>query len=179
MHRWIALFRGINVGGKNKLPMNLLKQILGELNCTNVQTYIQSGNVVFESRSGHAGRLSERIATAVNQQVGFRPAVMLLTAQQWIDAVRANPFPAASVDPKSVHFFFLQTPAAKADLEKLNQNCCDTERFELTDSVFYLLAPDGIARSKLAGSCERWLGVTATARNYRTVQKILELVTAG
>ena len=173
---WIALFRGINVGGKNVLPMKLLKEIVAEVNCTNVRSYIQSGNLVFESRSRHPDRLAARIEKAVEDSKGFRPAVLLLTEEQLAAAVEGNPFPTATSDPKSLHFFFLREQATNPDLQLLNTLRTGREAFVLHDHVFYLHAPDGISRSKLAAGVEKCLGVPVTARNYRTVDKILALV---
>jgi uncharacterized protein (DUF1697 family) len=90
-------------------------------------------------------------------------------------AIRENPFPEAVSEPKSLHFFFLEQPATMANSKALESAKAGTESYVLTDRVFYLHAPDGIGRSKLAATAERHLGVAATARNYRTVEKLMEL----
>ena len=171
MSTWIALFRGINVGGKNILPMAKLKEDCAALKFKNVRTYIQSGNVVFESAAKKPEPLRKKIRARVQSQHGFQPQVLLLQADDLEAAIKANPF-AAPPDPKSLHFFFLDRPATDADMEKIAATCAATEEFQLTERVFYLHAPDGIGRSKLAANVERHLGVVTTARNYRTVEKL-------
>ena len=92
-------------------------------------------------------------------------------------AIKSNPFPKAVSDPKTLHFFFLAEPATDPDVGALDDAKTHTENYKLTDRVFYLHAPDGIGRSKLAANAERHLGVVATARNYRTVDKFFSMVT--
>ena len=179
MHTWIALFRGINVGGNNMLPMAKLKTGLESLKLTNVRTYIQSGNVVFQSSSGSSAGLAKKIGDWVESEHGFRPQVLLLTGQQLRDAIEQNPFPEACAEPKSLHFYFLAQPATKADVAALEKVKASSESYRLTEGVFYLKAPDGVGRSKLAAYAEKYLGVVATARNYNTVDRLLSMVSAG
>ena len=175
MPRWIALFRGINVGGNNVLPMKELVSHLEALKLKNVRTYIQSGNVVFDTEEKNLGSLTTKIAKRIERQHGFRPQVLLIGREELQNAIQANPFPQAVSDPKSLHFFFLEKPAPKANIQALDLAKTPTESYVLKGSVFFLHAPDGIGRSKLAASAERHLGVAATARNYRTVEKIAEM----
>ena len=177
MQTWIALFRGINVGGHNILPMAKLKSDFESLKLNNVRTYIQSGNVVFDSTSRTASSLRERIARHVEKRHGFRPQIFLLKREDLLAAIKLNPFPRAVSDPKTLHFFFLATTASNPNMEKIEDIKTSTERYKLTDGVFYLHAPDGVGRSRLAANAERHLGVATTARNYRTVDKILSMVT--
>jgi len=178
MTSWIALFRGINVGGRNKLPMKELVLQLKSLQLKKIQTYIQSGNVVFDSTRRSAEKLSAAIATCIEKGSGFRPQVMLLGSSELQKAVSSNPFSEGESDPKSLHFFFLSSKPGSPDLESLASAQSSNERFELKEKVFYLHAPDGIGRSKLAANAEKYLGVPATARNWRTVQKLLEMVSS-
>ena len=175
MTRWIALFRGINVGGKNLIKMADLRKGLAEIGFENVQTYIQSGNVILDAKSKSSTSVSKTIAAHVEKWLGFRPPIMVLSPQDLQAAIDASPFPAAEADPKTLHFFFLEPRASKPDWDAIQKAQGSSERYELTDRVFYLYAPDGIGRSKLAANVERYLGVTTTARNLRTVEKIMEL----
>ncbi len=177
MQTWIALFRGINVGGHNILPMAKLKSDLESLNVKNVRTYIQSGNVVFDSTAKTASSLSKRIAQRIEERHDFRPHLIILDREDLQTAIESNPFPKAVSDPKTLHFLFLAEPASHPDMEALNDAKTSSERYELTDGVFYLHAPDGIGRSKLAANAEKHLGVVTTGRNYRTVDKLLSMVT--
>jgi uncharacterized protein (DUF1697 family) len=175
MTTWIGLLRGINVGGKNRLSMADLRRDLQSLNCTQVQTYIQSGNVVFRSKSTSASRLGENIADRIQEIHGFRPTTLVRTLGEMEHAFVRNPFPSAVGEPKSLHFFFLQQPAAAPNIEALKNVKLPSESYVITDRVFCLHAPDGVGRSKLAANVERHLGVVATARNYRTVATLLEM----
>ena len=178
MNTVIALFRGINVGGNNILPMKELIPVLEGLGLENIKTYIQSGNVVFQSNMDDKNTLSERLSEAVQKSHGFSPWVLLLTEAELQSAMENNPFPEAEADPKSLHLSFLAEKTENADIELLKQLKKDNERFALTDSVFYLHAPDGIGRSKLAAKVEKALGVAITGRNWRTVNKIQAMVEA-
>ncbi len=175
MQTWIALLRGINVGGKNLLPMKNLVALLEELGCSQVKTYIQSGNAVFRSEEQDASLLSNTISGKIKSHHGFQPQVILLTLKEVEKAIAANPFPEAEDEPKTLHLFFLAAPPDDPDLEGLEELRAESERFELTKNVFYLHAPKGIGRSKLAANAERLIGVPVTARNWRSIQKIVEM----
>jgi len=99
----------------------------------------------------------------------------VLTAEELRNAAAANPFPSATNEPKSLHLYFLAETPQNPDVQALNQLKSDNESFKLIGKVFYLHAPDGIGRSKLAARAEKLLGVQATARNWNTVAKLLEL----
>ncbi len=175
MTTWIALFRGINVGGRNILPMAKLKADLESLALENVRTYIQSGNAVFDSTARAVAPLTKKISGRIEEQHGFRPRLLLLSRKDLLDAIASNPFPQATSRPNTLHFLFLAEPPADPDSKALAAAKSPTESYELTGRVFYLHAPDGIGRSKLAGNAEKYLGVVATGRNYRTVNKLLEI----
>ncbi|MBA2713941.1 MAG: DUF1697 domain-containing protein [Rubrobacteraceae bacterium] len=172
MKTWAALFRGINVGGNNILPMKELVATLESVGCQDVETYIQSGNTVFRSEEEDASLLSDRIRTAVEESHGFEPRVLVLGAEELERVVRSNPFPEAESEPKSLHVYFLASSPERPDLDALEGIKGDRERFVLEGDTFYLNAPDGVGRSKLAAKAEKLLGVSATARNWRTVVKL-------
>lgn len=174
----IAWLRGINVGGHNKLPMRDLAALLAGMGLVNVQTYIQSGNVVFQTKRTNLPELAQEISAAIEESHGFTPQIMLLRLVDLQTAVAHNPFPEAQADHKTLHFYFLESAPAAPDLATLEAVQIDTERFALIDTMFYLHAPDGIGRSKLAANVEKALGVATTARNWRTVSKMLEMGTA-
>ncbi len=175
MNTYIVLLRGINVGGRNSLPMKELVEILKALGCENVQTYIQSGNVVLRSGIHDTARLSSEIAQEIKRHRGFEPHILLLGVADFNQAIGNNPFPEAESVPKSLHLGFLDAVPKNPDLKALDELKVASERFQLKDRVFYLHAPDGIGRSKLAAKTERLLGVPMTSRNWRTVGKIMEL----
>jgi len=175
MNTWIALFRGINVGGAHMVPMKQLVLLLEKNGCCDVRTYIQSGNAIFRSKLSDPARVERRLAEAVAGSHGFEPRVMALTRRELETAAAENPFVRASQDPKSVHLFFLAAPPEKADVKGLAALRQGSERFELKGRVFYLHTPDGFGKSKLAERAERLLGIAATARNWRTVTTLVEM----
>ena len=178
MSTWIALFRGINVGGNHLLPMSELVRDLQSLDLENVKTYIRSGNAVFRSSSEVSASLEARIASKIQKRHGFSPQVLTLSADRLQNAIESNPFPEAEAEPNTLQLFFFASAPAAPDIKSLTAAKSPSERFHLTDQVFYLHAPDGIGRSKLAANAERLLGVTVTARNLRTVQKLWEMAKA-
>lgn len=177
MNTYIALFRGINVGGNHSLPMKELAAILAELGADHIQTYIQSGNAVFHSAASDAGLLSQQISAAVNQRCGFAPEVLVLTRADFEQALADNPFPEPESDPRILHLGFLASPPAQVNFEKIDSLKAASEQYHLTERVFYLNAPEGVGRSRLAVAIERILGVPMTDRNWRTVCKLRDLAT--
>jgi uncharacterized protein (DUF1697 family) len=175
MKTYIGLFRGVNVVGCNLLPMKDLRGLMEKLGCVGVQTYIQSGNVVFRSGAPDASLLVKQVRTAVARAHGFEPHLLLLSRSQLERAAAGNPFPEAGNDPRSVHLFFLASPPKRPDVTSLEALKTNTERFALKGRVFYLHTPDGFGISKLASRAERLLGVPATARNWRTVTTLLSM----
>lgn len=176
MKTLIALLRGINVGGRNSLPMTQLVLLLEDLGCQNVRTYIQSGNVVFRTKAKSISRLSGEIRSAIKKHHGFEPHVLLLESSDVKKAISRNPFPDAESEPNTLHLGFLFSAPKSPDLKTLETLRKKSERFALKNTVFYLHAPDGVGRSKLAASAEKLVGVSMTDRNWRTVCKINDLI---
>lgn len=176
MPTWIALFRGINVGGKNILPMVELKRVLESAGCENIRSYIQSGNLVVSSSTKSKRLLTGKMLKATEESFGFRPNLVLLSVAEFSSAIQNNPFPVAVAAPKTLHFFFLETQPTSPDLDGIAKLAIPSEQFRLIDKVFYLYTPEGLGTSRLANSAERKLGVYATARNFNTVLAIAEMV---
>jgi uncharacterized protein (DUF1697 family) len=149
-----------------------LREILESLGCVDVRTYIQSGNVVFES----GGVETDAVTRAVEARRGFSLVLILVEREAFERAAAANPYPRADEEPKTVHlYFFADRPTADAvaNLEELRQG---EEEFSLGEGVLYLRAPNGIARSKIAAKIDRALGVPATGRNWRTIRKLQDMI---
>lgn len=153
--------------------MSELRAIFDELGLKDAETHIQSGNVVFSSPAKNRSGLEKRITKAIEERHEFAPQVMILSGAELNEAVKKNPFPEGETDPGALHLFFLGGPAGSADLDGLESKRSKRERFEIRGKVFYLHAPDGIGRSKLAASVERLLGVPVTARNWNTVTRLV------
>ncbi len=175
MNTYIALLRGINVGGNHKLPMKALAALLEGMGLHNVKTYIQSGNVIFQSERSDVATLEKEITAAIQRDHGFAPQTFVLAAPTLQAALAANPFPEGEAEPKSLHLFFLDGIPQKLNTDALNAVKKENERFALIDKVFYLHAPDGIGRSKLAEIAGKGWGVAITARNWRTSATLLAM----
>lgn len=173
MATWVALLGSVNVGGSNKLAMKDLRRILADIGYDDVRTYIQSGNCVFESKETEAGKIGGAIASAIEKSAGFKPATYVFRDADISDILGENPF--RDSDPKKVQIFFLAEPAVNADLDALEELAAESETFRLVDRVFFLHAPDGIGRSKLAAKFGKHLGVAMTARNANTVGEIAKM----
>ena len=175
MNTYVAFFRGINVGGNNALPMKEMVAVLEDLGARKVRTYIQSGNAVFRSAEKNASQLPKRLTAEIKKRYGFEPHVLILGLDEIKRAMADNPFPDAEADPSRLHLGFLASRPKRPDLEKLDSLKKKSERFRLSDKVFYLHAPEGIGRSRLAACAEKLLGVPMTDRNWRTVCKVREM----
>ena len=154
--------------------MASLKALYESLHFQNVRTYIQSGNIVFKAEENNRQLLAEKISRSIEKQFNFKPKVLLLEAAELDTAIKNNPFP--TEDGKTLHFSFLESIPESPDLGGLNALKADSEEFKLYNNVFYLYAPDGIGRSKLAMKIEKSLGVECTARNWNTVAKLLKMI---
>lgn len=178
MSTWIALLRGINVGGHNRLPMKDLSQIFEEVGCGQVKTYIQSGNVVFTADAESVDQRVDDIVGAIERDHGFRPSIFLLGAKTLAKAIAANPYPEAKEEPKTLHLSFLEGAPNAECVSRASELITGSERFQIIDRCLYFHAPDGIGRSKFAGGVDRALKMSSTGRNWRTITKIAELVSA-
>ncbi len=176
MSRWVLLLRGINVGGKNKLPMADLKYLLTEHGASDIETYIQSGNAVFSASGLKPQSFTKKLGKAISHRHGFAPQIVILKESDFIRSIETCPFPKEELSEKILHFYFLTEPAYSPQEDKINELKIASEQWALVDDVFYLYAPDGFGRSKLAAKAEKLLGVGATVRNWRTVTKLQTLI---
>lgn len=167
MQTFIILLRGINVGGKNLVPMKELISVLDESNYQNIKTYIQSGNIVLQSQIK-----PNNIASIVKARFGFAPVVFVLEKSEFNAAVVNNPY--RSPNGKDIHLYFCKDKP-KLDTVKLEKYKSASEDCHIDGKVFYLFAPEGIGRSKLVANMESWLGVAATGRNLNTINKLLQM----
>jgi uncharacterized protein (DUF1697 family) len=174
METWIALLRGINVGGNGMVPMKELRALLQELGYADVATYIQSGNCVFRSKIANAEKLSESIAAAIEKRFGFKPRVLTLSLKDLDAALKDCPFSDAA-DPKSVHILFLCEAADKADMASLRTLCEGEEAVVLAGKRLYTYTPAGFGRSKMVAKIGKFIPAEMTGRNLRSVAKIAEL----
>ncbi len=173
MKTYIVLLRGINVSGKNKLPMADLRNLLNDLGFQNVQTYIQSGNIILtseESKTAICKKIKDRIAI----KFGYNVPVIAKTVSEWKKAINNYPFP--TDNPKIVAFVFLDKKVSETKIEAKDVN---DDEYEIDNNIVYIYCPSTFAKTKLSNNLfERKLNVTATTRNYNTTLKLLTLATA-
>ncbi len=179
MKTWLALLRGVNVVGANQVAMKALAAAFERAGFRSVRTYIQSGNVIFQSRSSKPLALQRRIAQLIHMEFGFEPQIIVISGEELAAAIRANPFPDADRDHKRLHLYFLAASPENPDLESLARLDAGRERFALEGRVFYLYTPDGFADSVLRSRVERCLQVSATARNWRTANELLKMLSVS
>jgi uncharacterized protein (DUF1697 family) len=174
---YLALLRGINVGGKNKLPMKDLLKIFSEAGCENVKNFIQSGNVLFDAVPGIADSLPLLIAGRVADRFGFRAPVVLRTAKEVANVVANNPFVDAGVPEDELHVYFLADRPDPRRVDQLDPDRSPPDQFDVRGREIYLRLPNGMARTKLTNAFfDSKLATTSTARNWRTVTKLLDLM---
>jgi uncharacterized protein (DUF1697 family) len=173
---YVALLRGVNVGGRRALPMPKLAALLSELGLEDVATYIQSGNAVFGAPAGSRAALASRIERRLEEETGLDVAVLLRTPAELAAVAERNPFLDANADVSKLHVAFLDRKPAKASAARLDPDRSPPDELSLAGTEIYLRFPNGSGRSKLTLEYfERTLGVRATQRNWKTVTKLLEL----
>jgi uncharacterized protein (DUF1697 family) len=174
---YLALLRGVNVGGKNRLPMKGLIDLFVAAGCEDVRTYIQSGNVIFRADPGVADRIPGIITTRIATSFGCRTPVLLRTADQLGDVVSNNPFLKAGAAEDSLHVLFLADTPIPARIESLDPDRSPPDAFIVHGREIFLQLPHGVARTKLSNDYfDRKLATTSTGRNWRTVTKLLEMM---
>ena len=169
MQKFIILFRGINVGGNNILP---IKEFVAQLKAhgfENVSSYIQSGNLALK----YMDDPTEKVQTLVNENYGFKPEVFLLKEMEFADIFSNNPY--NGLDGKFIHFYFCKNDI-ELNQELVNKVIDETEQYVVKDNVLYLSAPKGIGRSKFVSEIEACLGQKATGRNLNTVAKLSSML---
>lgn len=173
---YVVLLRGINVGGKATIAMAALRDTCAAVGCEDVVTYIQSGNVVLESKLT-ADKLRAALEEAIAKAFGFNPAVMIRTAKEISAVVDRNPF--AGSDDTSLHVGFLHAPPDAATEQCLGAINCPPETLTVVGRDIYLHLPNGVGRAALPVQMERCLRPTPiTVRNWRTVTKLVELASS-
>jgi len=170
MNTYIVILRGINVSGKNILPMAELRDLLNGLKFENIQTYIQSGNIVLNSGLSKEEVIA-RIKDEIKKQFNYDVPVLIRTIEEWEKAIANNPYP--TENHKIVSFTFLSEVSPKTTIEVDIKN---DDVYTILNDMVYMYCPDGFGRTKLTNNLfEKKLKVTATSRNYRTTMKLLEL----
>ncbi len=177
--RQVALLRGVNVGGKNKLPMSDLVAMFVEVGCEDVSSFIQSGNVLFRASAKLTAQLTDLIAKMIADRFGYRTPVLVRTREQLQDVVDFNPFVEAGGDEDTLYVMFLAQIPDSSAVASLDPDRSPPDSFEVCGREIYLELINGAAKTKLTNDYfDRKLDTISTSRNWRTVNKLLELMKA-
>ncbi|MDQ6797044.1 MAG: DUF1697 domain-containing protein [Actinomycetota bacterium] len=171
MTTYVALLRGINVGGRHKVAMADLKALLAEAGGENVSTYIQSGNAVLTHPARSPDKLAADLGRRIEAMTGFPVAVIVRTAAAMAAVVRKNPFPGREA---SLHVTFLSDDPPPGALDAVDAEAFLPEEFALVEREIYLHLPNGMARTKLPQALDVF-ATPVTTRNWRTVDKLAEM----
>jgi uncharacterized protein (DUF1697 family) len=178
MTRYALLLRGVNVGTKNSLPMAELRKMLEKVGCTDVKTYVQSGNAVFATKLGRAG-LMKAAEHALEAYMGRPIATTLRTLQEMKLIVDGNPFGKVATTPAYLCVTFLSRAPSKSEVSPLQAQDWKPELFKIAGSEIYTWHPNGQGRSPLAAALGKLpFRGAITTRNWSTVLKLLEMLDA-
>jgi len=173
---YVGLLRGVNVGGNNKLPMKALVALCEAQGCKDVQTYIQSGNVVFRAGAKIAGAFSEGLKAKIKEEFGFQTTVIVRSAGGLKAAAENNPYFTPKAETRFLHVMFLADEPNLTDVVKLNPVCEGEEAFSLRGKEIFLYLPNGVGRSKMASyGFDKILRTVGSMRNWQTVQRLIAL----
>jgi uncharacterized protein (DUF1697 family) len=173
--RHVVLLRGINIGPRNRIAMPKLREALEEAGFTDVQTYLQSGNVVLESRA-KVETVRRKVEQLIEQEFGLEIAVVVRTKAELAAIVKRNPLGKVATEPKRYQVTFLEQKLPAKVAKDLKETAAGRERVLVAGREVYAWHPKTIARSKLWSKlASKSLGVTATSRNWATVEALLEL----
>lgn len=173
----ISILRGINVGGKNKIPMVELKALYEKAGFKNVTTYIQSGNVVFTTRKEKIEDIPGKIQQFIFKKYGFQVPVIICTVDEMQSVIDTNPMlKDKSKDMEKLHVTFLSVLAQKEHLDKIKTYQYLPDEYTIVDKEVFIYCPNGYGNTKLSNTFfENKLKVTATTRNWRTVNELLRI----
>lgn len=173
----VAMLRGINVSGHKVIKMDQLRASFAALGFSNIKTYVQSGNVVFEAAKDSAASLSKQIEEKILRDFGFSVPVFLKTAKELEEIIKRNPFLTdPAIDHSKLHVTFLSDTPPKTALEQLQPLAIKPEQFHIMGREIYLYCPNGYGRTKLSNSAiEKKLSVGATTRNWTTTNTLLAM----
>jgi uncharacterized protein (DUF1697 family) len=174
MKTFISMLRGINVGGNKKISMAELKKVYEDLGLNHVQTFIQSGNVLFKSQVSDIGKLTDKIEKGINNKFGFAVKVLIRTTEELQNTIKKMPF--KKEDTERVYITFLTEKPAVVPEEEINKYKNDSEKYFISGREIYILCPTGYGKSKLSNNFfEKKLKVSATTRNWNSVNKLFEI----
>lgn len=173
MAKYISILRGINVGGKRKILMKDLKALFEQLECSNVETYIQSGNVIFDSKQTNHKKLEDKIELAITLAYGFDVPVMVRSAEAWHAIYKNNPY--SKEDINKLHIVFLNGGPSEEQSTSIDAIKYLPDLFSINSSHIYLCCNGNYRDTKLTNKLfEKKLGIKATTRNWKTFLALLK-----
>lgn len=176
MAKFVALYRGINVGGKHSVKMESLRAMHERLGHRDTKSYIQSGNIVFSAK-GSSATIARKTIAEFASEFGFAAKIIVLDAMQWDAIVQENPFATfAAKDPKTVHAGICEGEPDEQGLKALLAKTGGREAFVVGNGVVYLHSPAGFGTSKFAAGMEKACAVPMTVRNWRTIDSLWQMV---
>ncbi len=174
MRRRVALLRGVNVGGAKRVPMASLRAIAAKLGFENIQTVLNSGNLVFDAPDRANDDLAQRIREEIARDLGVATEVIVLSAEHFAQAVSESPFDDLAANPARLLVTFMAEPRYLAALKPLTSEEWEPEALALGKRAAYLSCPGGVSESPLWKAVERQIGVKGTSRNWSTLAKVLK-----
>jgi uncharacterized protein (DUF1697 family) len=176
MTKFIALLRGINVSGQKKIKMSDLKALFEVIELQDVETYIQSGNVIFSSKEKSSEKLEQKISSAIKRKFGFEVHVMILTPEEIEYVLKNNSFIKKRKDSEKLYVTFLTKSPSDENIKKLYATDYSPEEYIIDGSFIYLFVPNGYGKAKLNNNLfENKLKVFGTTRNLKTIKALFEL----
>lgn len=176
MTTYITLLRSINVSGHNIIKMDQLKKLMAGMGFQNIVTYIQSGNIIYQSKKTDLKKISEAIKEEIKKEFGFEVPVLTLTADILETIIHNNPFLQKELDQAFFHVTFLNANPIQEKIEELKSIDSKNDVFEIVGQTVYLCCPNGYGNTKLTNTfIESKLKVGATTRNWKTCNELLRL----
>jgi uncharacterized protein (DUF1697 family) len=176
MDAHVALLRAINVAGKNRLSMKDLGTLFTDAGCSDVRTYVQSGNVIFRASPTLANRIPAVIEKVISDRIGLRVPVVTRSASELRQVAKRNPYLRSEKDTSRLHVAFLAAKPTATQVAALDPDRSPPDEFTVRGREIYLRLPNGVGRTKLSNAfLDSKLGTTSTLRNWGTVLKLIEL----
>lgn len=176
MISFVALLRGVNVSGQKLIKMTELKKLFEEQGYHNVQTYIQSGNVVFSSTERSSDKIKNILSKSIKQRFGFDVGILVITTDIIEHVLSNNPFIKKNKETNKLYVTFLLKHPSTDNIKKLNSTDYSPEEYLIDGKLVYLHLPNGYGKTRLSNNLfENKLKVEATTRNWRTITKLWEL----
>jgi uncharacterized protein (DUF1697 family) len=176
LYTYVALLRGVNVGGRGRISMEHLRGVFVDLGYSDVASYVQSGNVVFAAKTSDTTILRSTLEEKISDDLGVDASVLIRSAEQMKAVLHKNPFSGRTDDPTKLHVTFLGDLPAPALVSELPADRGGSDEFSVVGSDIYLFCPGGYGETKLGNAFfERRLATRATTRNWKTVTKLTEM----